>query len=48
MSGGGGRLKSLWCESDLGDSCSDKMGQMERAESVRVCFIVPDNVIAAG
>lgn len=36
---GGGR-------GDLGDSCSDKMGQMECIESVRMCFIAADNVIA--
>lgn len=40
-----GRLKSFWRQSDLGDSCGDKMGQME---SVRICFIAADTVIAAG
>lgn len=45
---GGGVDGSHFGESDLGGSCSDKMGQMEWVKSVRICFVAANNVIAAG
>lgn len=47
MRGGGVDRSNFWWESDLDDSCSDKMGQMELVENVRTCFVAADNVKAA-
>lgn len=41
-------LESFLAQSELGDSCGDKMGQMEGVENVWMYFIAADNVMAAG